>query len=130
MTIIRAVILLISDSRNITGLPEEFLKISKITIGFTKTNNLGMPTTYGIPFMALVWLLLILASAAIFKYTYFGRNIFAVGSNCDAARLSGISVRKTFMAVYVSSGVLAHWAAILLTSRWPAVFPPWVPAMR
>lgn len=123
MTIIRAVILLISDSRNITGLPEEFLKISKITIGFTKTNNLGMPATYGIPFMALVWLLLILASAAIFKYTYFGRNIFAVGSNCDAARLSGISVRKTIYGVYVSSGVLCALGGILLTSRLASGIP-------
>lgn len=65
----------------------------------------------------------IFASAAIFKYTYFGRNIFAIGSNCDAARLSGISVRKTIYGVYVSSGVLCALGGILLTSRLASGIP-------
>lgn len=123
MTIIRAVILLISNSRNINGLPKEFLQISKITIGITKTNSLGEPMTYGISFMALIWLLLILISWAIFKYTYFGRNIFAVGSNYDAARLSGISVRKTIYGAYISSGILCSLGGLLLTSRLSSGIP-------
>lgn len=123
MTIIRAVILLLSDSRNITGLPEEFLKIAKITLGMTKTNNFGMSVTYGIPFMALIWFLLIFLSWFIFKYTRFGRNIFAVGSNENSARLSGISVRKTVYGVYIFSGILCSIGGILLTSRLASGIP-------
>ncbi|HHT24296.1 MAG TPA: ABC transporter permease [Clostridiaceae bacterium] len=117
MTIIRAVILLISNARNITGLPPSFLEISKKTFGITKENYLGMKTTYGIPLMAVIWIIAILLSFIIFKYTTFGRNVFACGSNVEAARLSGISVRKTTYGVYILSGILCGIGGILLTSR-------------
>ena len=117
MTIIRAVILLISNARNITGLPTEFLEISKKIFGVSTENHLGMKTTYGIPFMAVVWIIAIIISFIIFKYTRFGRNVFAIGSNVEAARLSGISVRKTTYGVYILSGIFCGIGGILLTSR-------------
>ena len=117
MTITRAIILLISNSRNITGLPKSFLTLSKITLGLKKTNELGMEVTYGIPFMALVWIVVIIFSFIVFKYTTFGRNVFACGSNVEAARLSGISVRWTTYGVYILSGILCGIGGILLTSR-------------
>lgn len=117
MTIIRATILLISNSRNITGLPESFLGIAKKTFGVTVTNNLGMEVTYGVPLMAVVWIAAIVISFIIFKYTTFGRNVFACGSNVEAARLSGISVRGTTYGVYILSGIFCGIGGILLTSR-------------
>ena len=47
--------------------------------------------TFGIPLLALIWIILIVVSFLIIKYTCFGRNVFAIGSNTEAARLSGIS---------------------------------------
>ena len=105
MTITRSIILIISNSRNITGLPESFLQLAKIKV-------FGV-----IPFMAFVWILVIIFSFVVFKYTTFGRNVFACGSNTEAARLSGISVRWTTYGVYMLSGILCGIGGILATAR-------------
>ncbi|WP_274939463.1 ABC transporter permease [Chordicoccus furentiruminis] len=104
MMITRAIILLISNAKNITGLPQSFLAVSKMKVG-------------PIPFMAVVWFIAIAISFFIFKYTVFGRNVFSVGSNIEAARLSGIPVRRTTYGVYVLSGIFCGVGGILLTSR-------------
>lgn len=116
MTVIRAVILLISNAKNITGLSPEFLAVSKKVFGVTVESEYG-PVVYGVPLMALVWFILIALSFIIFKYTQFGRNVFACGSNVEAARLSGISVRGTTYGVYILSGIFCGIGGILLTSR-------------
>ena len=81
MTIVRAVILLISDARNISGLDKAFTDFAKSTVGFPGVDQFGNPTTVGIPVMALVWVILIIISWLMFRYTTFGRNVFACGSN-------------------------------------------------
>ncbi|HIR06722.1 MAG TPA: ABC transporter permease [Candidatus Pullichristensenella stercoripullorum] len=123
MTIVRAVILLISDARNISGLDKAFTDFAKSTVGFPGVDQFGNPTTVGIPVMALVWVILIVISWLMFRYTTFGRNVFACGSNVDAARLSGISVRKTTYGVYLLSGVYCGIGGILLTSRMASGIP-------
>ena len=70
-----------------------------------------------------VWVILIIISWLMFRYTTFGRNVFACGSNVDAARLSGISVRKTTYGVYLLSGVYCGIGGILLTSRMASGIP-------
>ena len=104
MTITRTIILIISNSRTITGLPNSFLALAKITV-------------LGIPFMAFVWIVVIIFSFIVFKYTTFGRNVFACGSNTEAARLSGISVRWTTYGVFMLSGILCGIGGILATAR-------------
>lgn len=66
-----------------------------------------------------VWIFAAIAAAAFFvlRYTVFGRNIYAVGSNPEAARLSGINVSLTIFFVYVISGVLASLTALIFVSR-------------
>jgi ribose transport system permease protein len=68
---------------------------------------LGAGDFVGIP--VPVWLLLIIAilSNWILTYTPFGRQIYAVGDNAEAARLSGINVNLVTFKVYIISGVLA-----------------------
>ena len=123
MTIVRAFILLISGARNISGLPKAFTDFAKLTIGAPGVDQYGNPTTYGVPVMALVWIILIVISWLVFRYTTFGRNIFACGSNVDAARLSGISVRKTTYGVYLLSGIFCGIGGVLLTSRLSSGIP-------
>ena len=67
---------------------------------------LGQGNLLGLP--VAVWIFAAVAGAAIFilRFTAFGRNIYAVGSNPEAARLSGINVGFTIFCVYVISGVL------------------------
>jgi ribose transport system permease protein len=123
LTIIRAVIMLISGARNITGFGPEFLGIAKTTWGVTSTDVNGVATTYGVPLMAFVWIVVILVAYFIVKKTIFGRSIFAIGSNMEAARLSGISVRKTTYGAYIFSGILCGIGGILLTSRLASGIP-------
>ena len=53
----------------------------------------------------------------IFKYTYFGRKIFATGSNREAARLSGINADRIFVSCYTICGTLCSIAALLMIGR-------------
>ena len=123
MTIIRAVILLISGARNIPGFEKDFTQIAQTTIGVSSADSNGVVTTYGLPIMALVWIVIIAVSFFIVRKTNFGRNVFAIGSNREAARLSGISVRKTTYGAYIFSAILCAIGGILLTSRLASGIP-------
>ncbi|GAB6936106.1 sugar ABC transporter permease [Calditerricola yamamurae] len=71
----------------------------------------------GIP----VPIVLVLALAVLFTFlarrTTFGRHVYAIGGNVEAARLSGIPIRRRILTVFVLSGMLASLAGIVLTAR-------------
>ena len=116
-TITRAVILLISGGKNISIHNAGFNNFATLTIGVPGVDAYGNETTLGIPVMVLVWVILIVLSFIIFRYTTFGRNVFACGSNVNAARLSGISVRKTIYGAFIVSAVFCAVGGLLSTSR-------------
>jgi len=78
---------------------------------------LGQGNLLGLP--VPVWIFACVAGAAIFmlRLTAFGRNVYAVGSNPEAARLSGINVGLTVFFVYVISGFLSALTALIFVSR-------------
>lgn len=104
MTVVRAVIMLLTNASMISKLPEGFKAIAQIEV-------------LGIPFLFVVWVAMIALAWFITNKTVFGRNIYALGSNREAARLSGINIRKTTYGVYIFSGLACSIAGILLTSR-------------
>lgn len=53
----------------------------------------------------------------LFTYTYFGRQIFATGSNREASRLSGINADKVFISAYTICGALCGVAGLLMAGR-------------
>lgn len=55
--------------------------------------------------------------AFILHKTTFGRRVYAVGGNEEAAKLSGINAGRVKIAVYAVSGFLAALSALILTSR-------------
>ena len=57
------------------------------------------------------------AATVILRYTALGRNIYAVGSNAEAARLAGINVGQTIFTVYLISGFLSGLTALIFISR-------------
>jgi D-xylose transport system permease protein len=59
----------------------------------------------------------------ITKRTKFGRHLYAIGGNPEAARLSGIDVKRTTLYVYVILGVLTAVAGILAAARTNSVTP-------
>ena len=71
----------------------------------------------GIPTLFFVWLLIIIVTFIMTSQTVLGRNIFAYGSNMEAARLSGINIRSTTYFVYGIAGLLSGIAGVLMTSR-------------
>lgn len=104
MTVVRALIMLLTNASMISGQPEAFRKI-------TQTEVLN------VPFLFLVWVVVIIIAMFITTKTVFGRNVYAIGSNKEAARLSGINIRKTTYGVYIFSAFVCSIAGILLTSR-------------
>lgn len=54
--------------------------------------------------------------AVVVRRSIFGRRIVAIGDNVRASYLSGIPVRRTLLAVYIVSGLLAAWAGLVVTT--------------
>jgi inositol transport system permease protein len=66
---------------------------------------------------AVVFVLLAILLHLVMVYTVYGKRCYAIGSNEDAARMSGINVARHKVLVYTIAGMLAAVAAILLTSK-------------
>lgn len=86
---------------------------SLVIVGFIYMMN----SYSGIPIPVLVLLVVALAGAFLTQNTTFGRYLYAIGGNPDAARLSGISLRKHVLAVFMIMGALTGVAAIIYTAR-------------
>ncbi len=77
----------------------------------------------GMPVLILVACAVALAGGFVTKRTRLGRHLYAIGGNPEAARLSGIHVKRTILAVYVIMGVLTAVAGILAAARYNGVTP-------
>jgi D-xylose transport system permease protein len=77
----------------------------------------------GIPYLVLLFGVVALVGIIITTNTKFGQQIYAVGSNPEAARLSGIDPSKTIFKVWIFEGVIYGIAAIALTSRITGAIP-------
>jgi len=71
----------------------------------------------GIPVPVFILLAVALAGAFLTQNTTFGRYLYAIGGNPDAARLSGISLRKHILLVFCLMGALSGAASIIYTAR-------------
>ena len=77
----------------------------------------GRGAILGIPVPVLVFFLVALAGYVVLRYTRYGRQVYAVGGNPEAARLSGLSVSFVVCSVYVVTGFLTGLAGFLLSAR-------------
>lgn len=71
----------------------------------------------GVPYPAILLLIVAAGAACLLRYRQVGRHIYATGSNEEAARLSGVRVDRTKIYAYVMSGALAGLAGNVLMSR-------------
>lgn len=71
----------------------------------------------GIPFPIIFVIILAVIFYFLSTKTTFGRHVYAIGGNIEAARLSGINIKRKSMLIFMLSGLLASIAAIVLTSR-------------
>ncbi len=70
-----------------------------------------------VPVPVILFLALAVVAHAILRYTRYGRRVYAVGGNPEAARLSGIDVERTTLSVYVLIGLMAGLGGFVLASR-------------
>jgi ribose transport system permease protein len=104
MTIWRGAGYMYTDGRPVWGLPDEF-------------SFLGSGRLLSIPVPTLLMVLVYVVAYVILVYTRFGRHVYAVGGNKEAARLAGISTNGVIMRVYIICGTLSALSGILLASR-------------
>lgn len=78
---------------------------------------LSKGTPLGLPNMVIIAILVALLVYYFLNHTRTGRDIFAVGSNPDAAQFAGIRSQRIIFLVYLLSGVLSGLAAVLWASR-------------
>lgn len=79
--------------------------------------KLGAGSVLGVPVPAVIMLALFLVFSFIATQTVFGRSVYAVGGNAEAARLSAIPVARVRIAVFAITGTLAALTGILVASR-------------
>jgi ribose transport system permease protein len=104
LTALRGLGLLITNGSTISGLPDAFTS-------FSLQDFLGIPS--------LFWMVIVVAvpSYVFLQQSRWGRYLFAIGSNAEAARLSGVNVPRMIYVAYTLSAVFAAFAGILTTSR-------------
>ncbi len=83
----------------------------------TLVDRIGAGTLAGIPVLVLIAVATAALGGVVLHLTRFGVHVFAVGSNEEAARRSGIDVRARLIAIYTLSGTLAGVAAMMSTAR-------------
>jgi len=101
---LRGLALMITKGFPITSFPQWF-------------NFVGGGYVLGIPFPALVFLAVFVAVFFLMNYTTFGRTVYAVGGNAEAARLSGMRVGIVRITVFGVTGALAALSGIMLAAR-------------
>ena len=84
----------------------------------------AIPGTFpGIPVPVLIFAGLAIAAWFVLRHTTYGRAIYAVGDNPEAARLAGIPTRRIVFSAYVISGVCAAIAALIVVARLTSAEP-------
>ena len=89
-------------------LPDKFLGVGQTNL------QIG---SLGIPWVLVIAVVLSIIAGLILKYTTYGRKIYAVGGNGEAARLAGIPTTKIRFSAFILSGVLAALTGVLMASR-------------
>ena len=78
---------------------------------------IGNNRILGVPIPSIILIGTLIVSAIVLRMTPFGRCVFAIGSNEDAARLSGVPVRRYKVMVYAFSGFCAALAGLVFASQ-------------
>jgi ribose transport system permease protein len=100
----RGLALILTDGTNVSGLPAGFMTLGQGRLG-------------PVPLPILCVLGVALAAHLLLSRTRFGRYCYAMGSNRQAARLSGVGVQRWTVTVFALSGLLAGLGGIIQTSR-------------
>ncbi|WP_105619742.1 ABC transporter permease [Vallitalea okinawensis] len=104
MTAARGAALLFTDGRPVSDISDGFLVLG--------SGNIGI-----IPVPVLIFLLMGLLTHIILRKSKFGKTIYALGGNEQAAKVCGINVKKVLIIVYTYAGIMSAVGGIILTAR-------------
>jgi ribose transport system permease protein len=102
------------------GLAVVFTSASIIYPLTSQSLDFGMltwPSVFNLTSATIVFIVVVVAIGIVVSATTFGRRLYAVGGNIEAARLSGIRVGSVHVAAYVVSGMCSALAGLVLASR-------------
>jgi ribose transport system permease protein len=108
--IARGLVLVLTDASTVQPLPDSF-------------GNIANGDFLGLPNLLWIFMIVVVVTAFVLRRTVFGRYIYAVGSNPESARLSGVPVTAVLVSVYSLAGLLAAVGGILFASRLNAGIP-------
>jgi simple sugar transport system permease protein/ribose transport system permease protein len=108
LILLRGVTLGISQGKTLAGLPEAFRYI-------------GSARWAGVP--AAIWItaILFIIAGLVLRYTSWGRALYAVGGNADAAKAAGVRVDFVLITAFVAASTLAAFAGLMLAGRLASV---------
>ncbi len=110
MSIVRGLALIVSDGKPVYGLPQSELRIISGYVG-------------PVPIPVIIAIVVALLAHFVLRRSTVGEYTIAIGGNEEAARLSGISVRKYKVVIYALSGLMCGLAGVILTARLSAAEP-------
>lgn len=110
LTIARGLTKLYTGGEAITGLGDTFVAI-------------GSGRLLGIPNQVWIAVGIVVAATVLLKRTRFGRYVYAVGGNEEAAKLSGLNVKRVKLMVYTVAGALSAVGGLIVTSRLNSATP-------
>lgn len=103
-----------SIAQGLTFLITKAKPIPSLSDGF---KNVGGGSLGPIPIPIIIMVVVLIICFTLLYKTKYGRYIFAVGGNLNAAHVSGINTKRIICSVYVISGVLSALAGVIMTAR-------------
>ena len=110
MSVTRGSALVLTEGRSVGNLPKEF-------------GYVGDATWAGLPLMVIIMMVIVIAGDVALRHTRYVRQVYYIGANEGAAKLSGILVNRVRIFAYALTGFLAALAGLLLSSRLQAGTP-------
>lgn len=104
MSLFRGITLLVGDGGPISGFDQDY-------------RWWGRGDIFGVPVPVVLFVSGTLIAWYVLNYTRYGRSVYAVGANAEAARLSGINVKFVIASVYTITGFFAGIAGFVLSAR-------------
>lgn len=103
LSILRGGLISITGGAWITGMPQEFM--------------IAQAKPFGIPAPVIFMIVLTIAAALWMRYSEFGRSLYAIGGNPEAARAAGIPIERRTVAVFAIHGAFAGLATMLFSTQ-------------
>lgn len=106
LALFRGIAVGVLGTKAITSFPEKWSKLAKAEIGST-----------GVPLIMIAFVVLAFLFTLLLHFSAFGRGVYDIGLNTEAAEFAGVAVQRTKFMLFVLSGVVSAFAGIYFTLR-------------